>query len=123
MGDHAPGREPGSSEVRYRVAESKPWFAYAHWSNTGSRDTTRSRPRFGFVHNQLFGIDDSLRIDYVSGNFDEVQGFFGSYEVPIAFEKRLRLIAAGSYSEYDASSVGLSFANFKGEHFLVYTGV
>jgi hypothetical protein len=111
----APGREPGSSEVRYRVAESKPWFAYAQWSNTGTRDTTRSRPRFGFVHNQLFGIDDSLRLDYVSGNFDEVQGFFGSYEVPIAFEKRLRLIAAGSYSEYDASSVGLSFANFKGE--------
>jgi hemolysin activation/secretion protein len=110
----APGREPGSSEVRYRVAESKPWFAYAQWSNTGTKDTTRSRPRFGFVHNQLLGIDDTLRLDYVSGNFDEVHGFFGSYEVPIAFDKRLRLLAAGSYSKYDASSVGLSFANFKG---------
>ena len=111
----SPGPESGTARLDYRVAENRPWYTYAQWSNTGTRDTTRSRPRFGFVHNQLSGLDDTLRLDYVSGNFDEVHGFFGSYEAPLEFlTRKLRVSVAGDYTRYDASTVGLSFGKLKG---------
>lgn len=111
-----PGREPGTTLLRYRVAENRPWYAYAQWSNTGTVDTTKSRPRFGFVSNQVTGHDDILRVDYVSANFDDVHGFFGSYEAPLPFwSRRLRVAVSGDYTRYDASTVGLSFADFTGK--------
>ena len=112
----SPGHESGTAMLDYRVAENRPWYAYAQWSNTGTQDTTRSRPRFGFVHDQVTGRDDILRLDYVSGNFDEVHGFFGSYEAPLPFHsRRVRVAVYGDYTKYDASTVGLSFADFEGE--------
>ena len=115
----APGDLPGTSQVEYRVAENRPWFAYFQVSDTGTEQTTRWRERFGFVHNQLTGRDDVLRLDYLTGNFSEVHGLWGSYDFPLLgsrFEDRLRGQLAGSWSQYDASDVGISFGGFKGDH-------
>ena len=87
-----PSRSPGSS--------------YAQVGNYGTEATTDWRERFGFSHNQLTGHDDVLRLDYVTGNFDDVHAGFGSYEAPIFQLDRLRLRGYGGYSEYDASELG-----------------
>jgi hemolysin activation/secretion protein len=103
-----PGDVPGATRLAYHVAEQKPWLAYAQVGNYGTEATTDWRERFGFSHNQLTGHDDVLRLDYVTGDFDDVHAGFGSYEAPIWKLDRLRLRGYGSYSEYDASELGLS---------------
>ena len=105
---------PGTTRLAYHVAEQKPWLVYAQVGNYGTEGTTEWRERFGFSHNQLTGNDDVLRLDYVTGNFDEVHAGFGSYEVPIWRLDRLRLRGYGSYSEYDASEVGARPARLPG---------
>lgn len=100
-----PGEVPGATRLAYHVAEQKPWLAYAQVGNYGTKATTDWRERFGFSHNQLTGHDDVLRLDYVTGNFDEVHAGFGSYEVPIWKLDGVRVRGYGSYSEYDASEL------------------
>lgn len=110
----SPGREPGTTNVNFRVAEAKPWWAYAQLSDTGTEATSTLRERFGFSHTQLTGRDDRLRFDYVTGNFDTVHAVFGSYELPTPGFARLRWRALGSYSRYDASELGFSSSEFRG---------
>jgi hemolysin activation/secretion protein len=104
----APGRRPGTSDVNLRIAETRPWKVYAQYTNTGTSGTTKNRERFGFAHDQLLSRDDSLRVDYTTGDFDEVHVVSGSYEAPFslaapAYRYRLR----GLYSEFDASEVAI----------------
>jgi hemolysin activation/secretion protein len=109
-----PGEVPGATRLTYHVTEHKPWLAYAQAGNYGTKATTKWRERFGFAHNQLTGHDDVLRLDYVTGNFDDVHAGAGSYEVPFFQLDRLRLRGYGSYSEYDASELGVARLDFSG---------
>jgi hemolysin activation/secretion protein len=110
-----PGDIPGTSRLDYHVAEHKPWLAYAQIANNGTESTTETRERFGFSHTQLTGHDDILRLDYLTGDFDEVHAGFGSYEFPLFRRDVVRLRVDGSWSQYDASEVGVSRLEFSGE--------
>jgi hypothetical protein len=110
-----PGQLPGTSRLEYHVAEQKPWLVYAQLSNTGTDATTKRRERFGFVHHQLTGRDDVLRLDYVTGDFDSVHGVYGEYGGPIFRLPRLRWRVDGSWSQYDASEVGVVDDDFGGD--------
>jgi hemolysin activation/secretion protein len=115
----APGPRPGSSDVNLRIAEYRPWNVYAQYSNTGTSATTKNRERFGFVHGQLLGRDDVLRLDYTTGDFGDVHAVTGSYEAPFVLdEPRLRYQLRGAYSEYDASEVGVTDTRFVGDQAL-----
>jgi hemolysin activation/secretion protein len=110
------GDRPGTTAVNLRVAESKPWYAYAQYANTGTDATTKNRERLGLVHDQLFGRDDILRIDYVTGDFDSVHSVFASYEAPFSLRAPdWRFELDGWYSKFDASEVGFSGGRFVGE--------
>ncbi|HEY5656167.1 MAG TPA: ShlB/FhaC/HecB family hemolysin secretion/activation protein [Myxococcota bacterium] len=112
------GERPGTTDVNLRVAESKPWYAYAQYANTGTEATTKNRERFGLVHNQLLGRDDILRVDYVTGDFDSVHSAVAEYEAPFTLRAPdWRWSLRGWYSEYDASEVGFSNGRFTGEQF------
>jgi hypothetical protein len=111
----SPAREPGGAYLDYLVSEFKPWYAYAALSNTGTENTTDLRQRFSFTHNQLTGHDDILAIDYVTGNFQEVNFVHGFYDVPIWGTDRFRGRAFGSWSEYDSSVLGFSGRPFQGD--------
>lgn len=105
--------DPEAAEVTYRVYESKPWNVYFQLSNTGTEATSEWRERFGFVHNQLSGYDDILRVDYITANFTDANAITGSYEFPVLSD-RIRLRAFGAYSEFDASNVGQANESFSG---------
>lgn len=103
----------GSVVVDYLVTEPKPWNAYVSVSNTGTKSTDEWQERFGFIHRQLTGRDDVLRLDYVTTWFDETNAFLGSYEFD--FGPRARAKIYGRWNEYTARDVGLGFENFRGD--------
>jgi hemolysin activation/secretion protein len=114
-----PGAQTGTADVNLRIAENKPWMVYGQYSNTGTPSTTRNRERFGFVHNQTSGRDDILRIDYTTGDFDDVHAASGSYSAPFRLSSPgLRFRVAGVYSEFDSSEVGFVDSDFHGEQLL-----
>lgn len=110
----SPGSEPEQVVVDYLVAESKPWSMYAQLSNTGTKTTAEWRERFGFVHNQLTGHDDILRVDYTTASFSKSHALLLSYEFPVLSD-RVRVRTYGSYTEFTASDVGNSTDDFVGE--------
>ena len=113
----APSGEPGEVIVDYLITEPRPWNAYVQVSNTGTESTDEWRERFGFIHRQLTGRDDVLRLDYITSWFDETNAFVGSYEFDFGPRNRLKLY--GNWSEYTARDVGLGFENFTGESYAI----
>lgn len=114
-----PGDRPGTTDVNLRIAENKPWLVYGQYSNTGTPGSTKNRERFGFVHNQLTGRDDIMRVDYTTGDFTDIHAVSGSYTAPLSLqEPELRLRVAGLYSEFDASEVGFVDTDFRGDQAL-----
>ncbi len=113
----APTGEPGEVIVDYLITEPRPWNAYVSISNTGTESTDKWRERFGFIHRQLTGRDDVLRLDYITSWFDETNAFIGLYEFDLGERNRLKLF--GSWSEYTARDVGLGFENFRGESYTI----
>jgi hemolysin activation/secretion protein len=103
-----PTLEPGRINVDYVVEEERPWSFYSSLSDTGTDRTGDWRQRFGFTRQQLFGLDDALRLDYVTDGFDDIHAFFGSYEglMPDALGGRwfegLRWRVGGASTEYEA---------------------
>lgn len=111
----APGAKPDEVTLDYLVAENKPWTAYAELSNTGTKQTSEWRERFGFVHNQLTRRDDILRLDYVTAGFDRSHAVNVDYSFPVLSD-RVRARGFGSWSQYDASDVGFAGETFSGEN-------
>jgi hypothetical protein len=114
---------PGGARLDYLVAEGKPWTAYFQASNTGTDQTSDWRQRFGFTHNQVTNRDDILQLDYITGDFDSVNAFYGSYDSPIPFPwllrpDRVRAAVDGQWSEYDASDVGIENSEFQGSQWI-----
>jgi hemolysin activation/secretion protein len=111
------GAKVPSVSLDYMVSENKPWTLYAQVSNTGTDETEVWRERFGFVHNQLTGRDDILALDYITGGFQDSHAFIGSYDTPLFGSEHLRGRVFGTWSEYQASDVGIADGNFSGDSF------
>jgi hemolysin activation/secretion protein len=110
------GQEIGGVTLDYLVTENRPWLFFFQLSNTGTESTNDLRERFGFIHNQLTNNDDIFSIDYLTGDFEDVNAVTASYDRPLGdFDSRLRFKAYGSYYTYTASDVGLPGADFDGD--------
>ena len=110
----SPGSGPAATRVGLRVAENRPWMAYAQYSDTGTPSTTRNRERFGYIHHQLSGRDDILRLDYVTGDFDSLHAVYGSYEMPLWRRDGPRLRIGSSYTQYNSSELAFQELEFEG---------
>lgn len=111
----APSEEGEKVGLDFLVTTSRPWSVYTQLSNTGTRQTTELRERFGLASYNLTGADDTLLLDYVTGDFESVHAVFASYERPFSFNDRIHWRVFGSYSQYDASQVGLGQLSFTGK--------
>ena len=115
-----PGDRAGTTSVNLRVAENKPWYAYAQYTNTGTSTTSRNRERLGFAHHQLTGRDDILRLDYTTGDFDRVHAVVGSYVAPLSLENpKWRYGLSGWYSQFDAEETGFTNTDVDGSEISV----
>ena len=109
----SPGLTTGSAALYYNITESKPWSVFYQLSNTGTENTDEYRHRIGFLHNQLFGFDDILQIDYITAGFDESHAVIASYEAPL-WDPRVRGRVFGNWSQFEASDVGFAGEEFEG---------
>ncbi len=110
----APGERPGEVDLEYRITEEKPLAGYVSLSNTGTRQTSRWRQRFGAAHYDLTGADDLLSVDYMTAGFDKVHSLNLSYERPIESLERTRWRLYLSGNRYRASDIGVFDMTFKG---------
>ena len=107
--------DQGGIVLDYLITENRPLLMYFQGSNTGTKQTNEWRERFGLVHNQLTGNDDTLSLDYITAGFDESHSFVGSYEAPLFENDRVQWRVFGSWSEFTASDVGATNEQFLGE--------
>ncbi|MCB9845589.1 MAG: ShlB/FhaC/HecB family hemolysin secretion/activation protein [Phycisphaeraceae bacterium] len=119
----ASDRVPGTAVLDFMVQESKPWSVYFQLSNTGTENTNEWRERFGLIHNQLMGNDDTLLIDYITSGFDSSNAIVASYEAPFGDLGRTRWRVFGSWNEFTASDVGLADETFSGDGWSVGASV
>ncbi|MFO0830589.1 MAG: hypothetical protein U0637_01975 [Phycisphaerales bacterium] len=114
----APGAGEEEIVLDYLVTENRPWNVYAQLSNTGTEQTSEWRERVGVVNNQLTGSDDVLRLDFTMAGVQSAFGVNASYDFPIRSDEiRSRIYA--SYSEFEASDVGLAGERFSGQTYNV----
>ncbi|MDX2132092.1 MAG: ShlB/FhaC/HecB family hemolysin secretion/activation protein [Planctomycetota bacterium] len=114
----SPGGDGDKVVLDYLVSEGKPWSIYAQLSNTGTESTSEWRQRFGFIHNQLTGSDDILRVDYTTAGFDASHAALVSYDFPVLSDV-VRVRTYGSYTEFTASDVGAQGLDFNGRTWTV----
>ena len=108
-----PGAPP-EAVLDYLVTENKPWFVYAQASNTGTRQTSAWRYKFGFVDNQLLNDNDIFSIDYSFATPNSSEEWTSSYELPLSEDNRVRGRVYGSADKFVASDVGFSSEDFHG---------
>jgi len=110
----AAGDKDGELALDYLVNESRPWTIYGQISNTGTKQTSEWRERFGFVNNQLTNADDILSIDYVTAGFEDSHYVGISYERPL-WGEWLRGRLYGNANSFTASDVGDTSESFDGD--------
>jgi hemolysin activation/secretion protein len=111
--------KPGEVVLDYLVNEARPWYVYAQIANTGTKETSDWRERFGGIDNQLTGHDDILSIEYVTSGFSASHSVLGSYEFPLPGTPRVRNKLSATWSAFTASDVGQSLGKFKGDQWTV----
>jgi len=112
VGDAGQGR----AQLDYVVAENKPWSAFVQASDTGTENTDEVQERAGFIHHQLTGHDDTLRLDYTTADFgDDMNTIQLSYERPFEQGGRTRFRISGLFNEFTASDVGVLGGTFEGD--------
>ena len=106
--------KPGEVALDYLISENKPWVAYQQTSNTGTKQTSEWRYRFGFIDYQFSNNDDILALDYTTAGFDQSHAGVLSYEAPILGLERVRWSVHGAWSRFMASDVGAANGKFSG---------
>lgn len=109
----AAGDEEGSVYLDYQVTENPPLALYVQASNTGTASTGYMRYRFGVLHTQLTNHDDVFNFDFIT-SFEGTNAALGSYELPLVKDNRVRGRVYASWTEFDASELGIFGQNFTG---------
>lgn len=109
------GTTPGEVTLDYLVSETRPWFAYAQLSDSGTDETNDLRAHLGFSYYQLTNHDDTLLLD-LSATTDVESGFSASasYNRPLLYPNTLRGKVFAAYSEFTARDLGLALDKFTG---------
>ena len=84
----SPAETPGEVVLDFRVLESKPWFAYAQVTDTGTKRTSPWQTRVGFAHRQVSNRDDVLSIEYLNTGGDDVNSVSARYQAPFFSSER-----------------------------------
>jgi len=117
----SPATQPSEVVVDYLVNETKPYNLYAQISNTGTKQTSTWRERLGGTAYQTFNVDDILSLDYTTAGFSADNSVNFAYEGDLFGSRKARWKVIASYSDYQASDLGLTADQFNGSEYHVGT--
>ncbi len=100
--------------IDFLIAENKPWRFTFDVTNTGTKETGRWEETIDFVHTQLTGVDDILKMGWTTDSFHSFFTVAASYDRPFLSARRLRWKVFSMFNRYAASELGFRDKAFTG---------
>lgn len=97
----------GETELNFVVTEERPWHLYFNANNNVPKTIHRWQESVGFVHTQVSGNDDILKLDAATDSFDQLYTFDASYESPLGSSLDTNYKVFGSYSRFTSAEFAL----------------
>jgi hemolysin activation/secretion protein len=114
-----PTGSPGGLTLDFVVTEDRPYHFYFSATNNNPKVIHRWQESFGFLHTQLTGHDDILKLNYSTDSFDSFYTAYASYEAPLGMSTNTRWSLSGNYNRFLSAEFGLSPNLFRGTQGIV----
>lgn len=109
-----PSKTPGGVTLDFVITEERPWHVYLTATNNIPKVIDRWQESAGFMHTQLTGHDDILKLDYTTDSFDSYSTANLSYEAPFGLAHGKRWSLSGTYNRFVSAEFGLGSHFFRG---------
>jgi len=97
----APGDKPGTTDLLLHTKDRFPLRVYAGYEDSGNDLTGNDRFLAGFNYGNLFGLDQQLSYQFMTGlDYHEFYAHSGTYVIPLPWRHILTFF--GSYSSSDS---------------------
>lgn len=106
--------EPDLVGIDLLISENKPWRVYFNASNTDPNALGKWQESAGFMHTQVSGRDDILKVDASTDNFDSFYTVYGLYDAPFFNVNRMRWSLNAMTTRYSSAEYGFSKNAFIG---------
>ncbi|HEX4838858.1 MAG TPA: hypothetical protein VFU89_00265, partial [Rhabdochlamydiaceae bacterium] len=114
-----PTGSPSGLTFDFVVTEDRPYHFYFSATNNNPKVIHHWQESFGFLHTQLTGRDDILKLNYSTDSFDSFYTAYASYEAPFVMSTTTRWSLSGNYNRFLSAEFGLSPNLFKGTQGIV----
>lgn len=105
----SPGKEAGTTDIRLQVSDTMPVHVRFDYDNYASRYVGKDRFSGTVSHNNAFGLDDIVSLQYQLGEGEDYRLISGRYLLPVsetlkvgAFASRSKLSLGEEYADLDA---------------------
>jgi hemolysin activation/secretion protein len=109
-----PVKTPDGVTLDFVITEERPWHLYLTATNNIPKVIDRWQESAGFMHTQLTGRDDILKLDYTTDSFDSYYTANASYEAPWGLSHGKRWSVSGTYNRFTSAEFGLGSHFFRG---------
>ncbi len=94
-----PGKDTGSTDIVLEVVDKLPIHLGAGWDNYASRYVRKNRYITTLSHNNVFGFDDILSLQYQTSEAQDSQLTSASYLLPVTYKTKVGLSMSQSNLE------------------------
>lgn len=102
-----PTNTPGQVALDFVVTQKRPFYFYANVNNNVPKPFKRWQESVGFIHTQLSGNDDILKINASSDSIDKYYSVDASYEAPIGRSLKNRWQIYGNFNRFLSAEFAL----------------
>ncbi|MBS0604930.1 MAG: ShlB/FhaC/HecB family hemolysin secretion/activation protein [Verrucomicrobia bacterium] len=102
-----PTGQLGEVALDFVVTQKRPWHFYFNANNNVPKPIDRWQESVGFIHTQLTGNDDILKLNASSDSCDKFYSIDASYEAPFRGSIGTRWQLSGSYSRFLSAEFAL----------------
>ncbi len=109
-----PTRTPSGVTLDFVITEERPYHFYVSATNNIPKVIHSWQESVGFLHTQLTGRDDILKLNYSTDTFDSFYTAYASYEAPLGAHPGTRWSVSGNYNRFLSAEFGLRPNLFRG---------
>lgn len=109
-----PTPTPSGVTLDFVITEERPYHFYVSATNNIPKVIHSWQESIGFLHTQLTGRDDILKLNYSTDTLDSFYTAYASYEAPLGVNPGTRWSVSGNYNRFLSAEFGLSPNLFRG---------